>query len=86
MMRQKRISEMGVGDGVLYERSLYSDVRMIHPIVTSEPSCLYMNSMKTTCDVNAAEIAKNCTSDMMIGTESALKCTTSVVEATTSTS
>ncbi|KAH3781511.1 hypothetical protein DPMN_159341 [Dreissena polymorpha] len=42
--------------------------------------------MKTTCDVNAAEIATKCTSDMMIGTESALKCTTSVVEATTSTS
>ena len=42
--------------------------------------------MKTTCDVNVAEIATNCTSDMMIGTESALKCTTSVVEATTSTS
>ncbi|KAH3730931.1 hypothetical protein DPMN_056932 [Dreissena polymorpha] len=42
--------------------------------------------MKTKCDVNAAEIATNGTSDMMIGTESALKCTTSVVEATTSTS
>ncbi|KAH3786911.1 hypothetical protein DPMN_165026 [Dreissena polymorpha] len=68
------------------ERSLYSDMGMIRPIVTSEASCLYtdMNSMKTTCDVNAAEIATNCTSDMMIGTESALKCTTSVVEATTS--
>ena len=66
------------------EMSLYSDVRMIHPIVTSEPSCLYMNSMKTKCDVNAAEIATNCTSDMRNGTESALKCPTSVVEATTS--
>ncbi|KAH3820220.1 hypothetical protein DPMN_121964 [Dreissena polymorpha] len=43
-----------------------------------------MNSMKATCDVNAADISTNCTSDMMIGTESALKCTTSVVEATRS--
>ncbi|KAH3857560.1 hypothetical protein DPMN_100170 [Dreissena polymorpha] len=109
MMRQKRISEKGGGDGVLEnsgkpiveglksptdsqgsaasdKRSLYSDVGMIRPIVTSEASCLYMymNSMKTTCDVNAAENATNCTSDMMIGTESVLGCTTSVVEATPS--
>ncbi|KAH3812397.1 hypothetical protein DPMN_140828 [Dreissena polymorpha] len=59
-------------------RLLYSDVGMIRPIVTSEAS------MKTSCDVNAAEIATNCTSHMMNGTESALKCSTNVVEATTS--
>ncbi|KAH3834881.1 hypothetical protein DPMN_108214, partial [Dreissena polymorpha] len=94
MMRQKRLSEKGGGDGVLEnsgkpiieglksptdsqdsdDRLLYSDVGMIHPIVTSEAS------MKTTCAVNAAEIATNCTSEMMIGTESALKNTPNTLE------
>ncbi|KAH3867656.1 hypothetical protein DPMN_030788 [Dreissena polymorpha] len=78
-MRQNRISENGGGDRVLEnsgsassdDRLLYSDVVMIRPIVTSEAS------MKTTCDVNAAEIT-NCTSYMMNCTDFALKCTTSV--------
>ncbi|KAH3829232.1 hypothetical protein DPMN_131226 [Dreissena polymorpha] len=78
-MRQNRISENGGGDRVLENSApqIPKDVVKIRPIVTSEAS------MKTTCDVNAAEIATNCTSDMMNGTESVLKCTTSVVEATT---